>query len=222
MSQSELTRADICARYEQLPTSAVTDVMDRMGLHRRFLGTDFVPLNPGKTIAGFAFPVRGRAVPDPNHDCRLQINEFLRVAPENSIIVVGAGPERSCAHWGEFMSLVCLKAGCRGAVVAGGLRNGDHIAPTGFQVFYTFRSPLGAPGRWRVTGWDLAVEVGGVVIQPGDLIIGDNSGVVSIPEELIEQVLIEAEKVAALQREMRSDFQSGGDLHELIDKYGNN
>ena len=105
--------------------------------------------------------------------------------------------------------------------MAGGLRNGDHIAPTGFQVFYTFRSPwaLRAAGGY---GWDLAVEVGGVVIQPGDLIIGDNSGVVSIPEELIEQVLIEAEKVAAVQREMRSDFQSGGDLHELIEKYGNN
>ena len=221
MSQPELNRADICTRYEQLPTTAVTDVLDRLGIHRRFLGPDFIPLTPGKTIAGFAFPVRGRAVPDREYDCRPRINEFLRAAPKDSIVVVGAGPDRICAHWGEFMSLVCLKAGCRGAVVAGGLRNGDHIVPTGFQVFYTFRSPLGSPGRWRVTGWDMAVEIAGVVIQPGDLIIGDNNGVVCVPDELIEPVLTEAEQVAAVQREMRDEFQSGGDLGALIEKYGN-
>jgi regulator of RNase E activity RraA len=207
-------------RFLAVYTAALADVMDTRGLRAQTLPAALRPLAPGMRLAGQAYTVGGRPVQQVDHDTALRrVLAMLGDVPAGHVAVYATGHEVS-AHLGE-LSVTSLQArGCAGAVLDGGCRDVDFILETGFPVFSRFVTPEDSTWRWELTTTQEPIEIGGVRIEPGDWIVGDADGVVSVPAAIAEEVLAEAEAKAATESEIRVAVRDGMLPLEAYERYG--
>jgi RraA family protein len=189
------------ARFRGLPVANISDSMSRMTAG----GARLRPMHAGGVLAGPALTVKTR--PGDN----LMIHKALDIADEGDVIVVDGGGELTNALIGEMMVAHAEKRGIAGMVMNGAIRDYDAIHAGGFPVFaagVTHRGPYkDGPGEINV-----AIAIDGMVIEPGDLVIGDGDGLLCIPYAQTEEVYkaakakndAEAKQIAAI-REGTSD-----------------
>jgi regulator of RNase E activity RraA len=180
------------------------------------LANDIVPLKLDQQIAGPAFTAKGYATI--GHGTGLGSRVLEGLTP-GCIAVWDTSGDTVTGHWGELMSNMALAKGCRGAVIDGGIRDTKYILRANFPVWSKFRSPVDASGRWTIIESNEPVMVSGVVIRPGDFLFADADGVVVIPEELVEEILLEAESVVAREDEVREAVGRGEPLAELYARF---
>lgn len=210
----------LCERFEALYPGAVVDSLDERGYMNQTIDHSINPLSMEMRMAGFAYPVRGK--PDENADYDTNIRRFLRMlgdAPEESIIAYETNDDYA-AQLGELSTAALQQRGVRGAVIDGGVRDINYILEQDFPVFTRYRTPADAPPRWRLTDWNVPVEVGGVPVNPGDILIGDVDGVVCVPSEIAVDVLQEAERTVNTENKVRTSVQEGVAPLEAYDTYG--
>ena len=187
-------RADpkLLERLRALPVSNVSD-----NLQRGF-GTNLEPMHGGGRLVGTAFTVRTR--PGDN----LMVHKAIEMAEPGDVIVVDAGGALDNAIIGELMAGWAEKRGVAGFVIDGAIRDSEALAEGDFPVYaagVTHRGPWkDGPGEINVT-----VTVGGMVVNPGDLVAGDFDGVVAIPQAEAEQVIAAA---AAPHRKEAASMQA--------------
>lgn len=212
---------DQVTRLGRLYTGAVADVMDEMGYRTQCLPQEIRPLESGRTLAGVAFTVRGRALwSEPDDDPRYRQIEMLEAVTPNSVVVLDPGGEATAAHWGELMSATAQAAGSVGAVINGGLRDTRQIRDLGYPVFGTFFSPLTAVWRWELTDFQKPLILNGVSIKPGDLILADDDGILCIPQAIFPEVLARSEEVVSKERIVHDGLLEGSGIRDLFETYG--
>lgn len=211
---------ELCDRYADLYTGAITDVLDEMGYGSRTLPSCINPIQTEKNMAGVAYPVHG--YPDEDCDYEANMRRFLRMlgdAPSESVIAYQSRDEEA-AHLGELSTTALQAQGCRGAVLDGGVRDIGHILEQEFPVFTKYRTPADAPPRWRLAEWDVPITIGPVEIRPGDILVGDVDGVVCVPKEIKAEVLDRAETTAQTENEVRSAIKNGVSPLDAYEQYG--
>ncbi len=97
------------------------------------------------------------------------------------VLVAAAGGSLRSGIWGELLSTAAQKRGCAGALVDGAVRDISKMQRINFTVFAAGTCPLDSRDRQRVKAVDVPVEIGGVTIEPGDLVFADADGVVVVP-----------------------------------------
>lgn len=119
---------------------------------------------------------------------------FLGSVGKNEILVVKGSQE--FAYFGEMMTKLSTNMGIEGAVIDGLTRdtNYTHRDDVSFQIVAKGYSPVDIKGRGRVRDTDVTVEIGGVVVNPGDLIYVDNDAVCVVPQEIEDEVLEKLEE----------------------------
>ena len=105
-------------------------------------------------------------------------------------------------------------------MIDGGCRDTRFIAEEGFPVFTRFVTPEDSTWRWEVTATQVPIEIGGVRIAPGDWVVGDEDGVVVVPQDVASEVLEEAERKAATENEIRAAVRAGTSPLEAFERYG--
>lgn len=216
---SEVDWSAVATRFKQLYTPAVTDVLDSYGLRHQFAHHGIKPLDHRQMIAGPAFTIVGMA------DATMDLGK--RVGPRviDSFVphVVAAydtmGDEET-GVWGELWSTGAAKRGCVGAVVDGGIRDTGFIRRAGFPIFHKFTCPADAVGRFNIVDFGCGVNIGGVRVNPGDYIFGDEDGVVFIPSEITLEVLDKAEEVSRKEDRIRDAIDGTRSLAELYTTFG--
>ncbi|HKP24643.1 MAG TPA: RraA family protein [Dongiaceae bacterium] len=162
--------ADLVAKFRNLPVANVSDVMSRMSAG----GPRLRPLHAGGPMAGPALTVKTR--PGDN----LMIHKALLMAEAGDVIVVDAGGDISIALVGELMLSYAIARGVAGIVINGAVRDYGWIKSNAFPVFaagITHRGPFkDGPGEINVP-----VALDGMVIEPGDLVLGDDDGLLCVP-----------------------------------------
>ncbi len=163
------------------------------------------PIDPSWRIAGPATPVRS-----PSGD-NLAVLRAIGAAAAGSVLVVATGDaDPEWGYWGEIMSTAARAAGLGGVVLQGGSRDHAALPDIGFPVFSLGACIRGTSKRPAPegAGIDVEIEIGGVVIRPGDLIVGDADGVVAIPRsvagEAIDAGLRRHEGEARMLQRLRS------------------
>ena len=215
-----IERTELCDRFAKLYTGAIVDSMDKLGYMQQTLPSRINGLTHDMTTAGIAYPVKGE--PDPEADYDANIRRFLQMlsdAPEDSVVTYETNDEET-AHIGELSATALAKGGCRGAVIDGGARDIEYILEQDFPVFSAYRSPADAPPRWRLTDWDLPITIGEVKIRPGDIVIADLDGVVVVPADIAESVLLQAEETVETENEVRVAVQEGMDPLDAYEEFG--
>src|SRR4029453_5614620 len=126
----------------------------------------------------------------------------IDAAQPGDVIVIdnGGRPDTSC--WGGSLGLAGKTKGIRGVVIDGACRDIDESRDVGFPVYARAAVPITARGRVMQESYNQENEVAGVQMHPGDLLIADGSGVVVIPRSREEDVVREAEAVAATEARM--------------------
>ena len=211
---------ELRARFLPLYTGAVADVLDARGYREQVLPADIQPVSLSMKVAGPAFPGFGVPTDDPTDndmDKRLAMLEIVR---PGSVTVWACGGHRGSAHWGEIMSRSVIERGCVGAVVDGGLRDTEFVLQLGFPVWCRLRSPASSIGRWNMVDWDCEITVGSTLIHPGDWVFGDVDGVVVVPADVVEDVLVESEAKVAKEELMRRDLAGGLSVTEAFERHG--
>jgi regulator of RNase E activity RraA len=218
-------REQIRQRYLAVDTSNVADVLDQMGVHDQGLAHDFAPYpaDAGK-LAGWAFTIQGQMTPfrydggDPD--------KMLACAglTEGSVSVWSGGGEGVC-FFGELIAIGMAERGCVGALADGGVRDLPWLGRLGFPVYARYRTPVQSIGRWRVVCHGEPVAMPGatsseVTVNPGDLILADDDGVICVPADVAVQVLERAEALGAREVEIRAQLERGLSLADALAKFG--
>jgi len=103
-------------------------------------------------------------------------------------------------HWGEILAVAAQQRGILGLVLDGGVRDITELARLEFPVFARHVTVVGT-GKEHPGQLDVPVCAGGVVVRPGDLVVGDADGVIVIPAQDVDRTLDQADaRIAAEQR----------------------
>ncbi|WP_324668868.1 RraA family protein [Geochorda subterranea] len=210
---------ELLARYEALYTGAVSDVLRELALTDQALPPSIHPLRDEMKVAGFAFTIRSVVDPTLKGEMETRVEMLEHIRP-NTVCVWNANGDDDAAHWGEVMTATAKKRGCKGAVVDGGLRDTAQVLAQNFPVWYRYRSPNGTLSRCKITGYQVPVKIGKVIVRPGDLIFGDIDGVVVVPRELAYDVLLRAEEIKAGERIIREWVSQGMSTSDIAKRGG--
>ena len=216
--------AELCKRYRALYMPVVCDTLYGLGLPEQVLPSNLRPLQPEQRMVGLAHTVLGKAIePHIDWDAGIErIRSYLQVFEElaSDSVLVSVNPASHVGHFGELTANAAQARGCVGCVLDGNLRDIEGLRDIDFQVFYRDLSPLNAIGRWEMTKTQQPVTIGDVVIHPGDVIIGEFDGILVVPKEQAEQVLLRAEEIIASEEQVRREVAAGGTPMESFDKHG--
>ena len=169
-------------RFLGIYTAALADILDARGRHEQTLPPSIRPLRPGTRLAGPAFTVSGRSARPESYDVALRkVLAMLGDVPAGCVAVYACGQDRA-AHLGE-LSVTSLKArGVAGCVLDGGCRDVRFILEEDFPVFCGHITPEDSTWRWELEATQVPITVGTVRIEPGDWVVGDDDGVVVVPQ----------------------------------------
>lgn len=216
------TRSDVLPRrFARIPTAAIADVLDELGLQRQALPHAIQPLAVDMRLAGYAFTARGRPYRGRPKDRDATLRRFLAMLgaiPAESVLVL-ASNDHAAAHFGELSAEWCRRRRVRGVVVDGATRDATVIGRLHFPTFVRYRSPLDPVPRWRVADWGQPVTIGGVRIALGDLVVGDLDGVVVVPRRHAHDVLVRAERLVGTENAVRRAVRRGMTPLEAYTKF---
>lgn len=211
---------DILAGFRELlpiysPSCVVADSQERFGVMRSYIR----PLTREQPrFVGPALTVR--LEPGNQVDCL----DALTVAGAGDVIVVDAWGETETSIWGGLMSGLCTMKGVVGAVIDGGMRDTDETRDLGFPIFSKSIIPRSThtpySGRMEPIEINVTIQCGGVVIRPGDLVLGDEIGVVVIPLEMAADTLAASRRLAENEEKTRALIREGKTVEELLAMFG--
>ena len=212
-----MSKDDNVPRLAKLDTCAVSDALDRLALKGAVLGIR--PLWPCPRIVGRAVTVKikpaGLEKPK-QHLC----TPAIEAATDNDVIVVDHGGRTDVAAWGGLLSLAAQVKKIRGVIVDGAARDVDESHELKFPVFGRAAVQVTARGRVMQESFNAEIECAGVQVHPGDLVIADMSGVVFIPRAREDEVLTQAEGLAAAEQRMAEAIKTGRSVVEVMETLG--
>jgi RraA family protein len=199
--------AKLVAEFRKMVTPHLSDSMERLYAG----GPQLRPMYKGGTLAGPAYTVK-TAVGD-----NLLVHKALDTARPGDVIVVDAGGVCDNAIIGELMSARAKQRGIAGLVIWGAIRDSAELAASDYPVFaagVTHRGPYkNGPGEINVP-----IMMGGVPVNPGDIIVGDADGLVAIPQEAAERVLASAKSILEKETKSMKEIVAGTVDRGWVDK----
>jgi RraA family protein len=188
----------LAEQFKSLPVANVSDCMSRMSAS----GARLRPMHRGGYMAGPALTVKTR--PGDN----LMVHKALEMAVPGDVIVVDAGGDLSNAIVGDIMVGWAARRGLGGFVINGAIRDASVLREGALAVYaagVTHRGPWkDGPGEINVP-----ISIDGMVIHPGDLIIGDQDGTLCVPFNDVEILLAAGRNKAALEAKMVAEMANG-------------
>lgn len=183
----ERVDSSIVDQASKFPSSILADVAGRRGA----LSGRIAPLAPSMRFAGPALTVEVR--PGDN----LMIHAALSVAKPGDVILVDGKGDLSSALMGEIMCQQCVALGVAAVVIDGAVRDSEAIRELGFPMYAAGLNPNG-PTKFVPGRLNHPISIGGVTVNPGDLVVGDADGVTVIERAKAAAMLpLAAEKLAA-------------------------
>jgi len=188
----ERVEAALVEQFLPLPVANVSDSMFRMD----HAGPELRPMHRAGKLAGPALTVRSR--PGDN----LMLHKAIDMAEPGDVIVCDAGGDLTNSLFGEMMLAHAIRRGVAGFVLNGAVRDRDELLESAIPIFaagVTHRGPYkDGPGEIG-----FAISLAGMVIQPGDLVLGDSDGVLAVPRAAVAEVLERSQaKLKAEEKQM--------------------
>lgn len=206
-----------------LYSAVLSDTLDGLGHPRQAMRPFVRPLDEslvllGRARTGLYMPVY-EVVPGENpYAVEIALVDDLK--PGEVAVLACGGPTERIAPWGELLTTAARFRGAAGCVTDGLVRDIRQIRQASFPVFHGGIAPLDSKGRGKMVARDCAVECGGVLVRPGDLVLGDADGVVVVPQEIAERAIAAALAKIASENHTRDELSRGASLAAVFAKYG--
>lgn len=204
---------ELIERLKQYPTPQLADGMNKFNV----VDPEIKPVWNGMKICGPALTVRVR--PGDN----LMVHKAISMIQEGDVLIVDTCGCRNYTILGDLMASSAMQMKVEGMVIDGGIRDVDELREKKYPVFARYFTPAvgdkDGPGEINYP-----ICCGGVPVLPGDLIVGDDNGIVVIPQDQLETILAGAEKKMAYEakraEEIRQGHISKPDVDEKLRKAG--
>ncbi len=148
----------------------------------------------------------------------LMLEALDDLRPNEVYVNTGSSPRN--ALWGEMMSTRALKLGATGAVLNGYSRDTRAVLKLNFPTFSWGSYGQDSGPRYKVIDFRIRVEIGGVLIKPGDILFGDLDGVLAVPKEAEQEVFAKALEKARGEKLVKKALEEGSSAAVAFEKYG--
>lgn len=145
----------------------------------------------------------------------LMLHCALELAEPDDVIVCDTGGGTDVAVWGDIMTLQAQRAGVAGLITNGSVRDTRAIRESGFPVFHSGVSMRG-PSKPALGSVNHPISIGGIIVNPGDIVFGDDDGIVVVPRERLSEAVAEAGARAQAEQKMREAIINGARLYDLL------
>ena len=209
-------------------TCVVGDIMDSLGMLHQFLPPQIRPLRPDVIVVGRAMPVLSMDVyadkvegsfnslmAEPFGIMLKALDDLKR---DEVYLCTGSSPRN--ALWGEMMSIRASKLGVAGAVVNGYVRDTNAILSMNFPTFAFGSYGQDSLPRYKVVDFRIPIEVGGVRVRPGDVVLGDVDGVCIVPVEHETEIFSMALEKVRGEKLVKKALGEGSTAVAAFEKYG--
>lgn len=205
--------------FRAVTTASVADAVDRVTKRPGFMSYEIKPIMPAK-IVGPAVTVLERAaleVQPPRH----ALQAIDESAPGTIVVIGLEDPEgaRNVALWGGLMTVAAVTRQLGGAVLDAGVRDVEEIRQAGFPIFSRTVIPSTTVGRYVTVAKDVPVTCGGVLVNPGDIVVGDTDGVVVVPRAQAAEVLAAAAQIEETERRMTARIKEIGSIWKALEEF---
>ena len=198
LNRTRSVDARLVERFRSIPVANVSDTMSRMSAG----GARLRPMHASGTMAGSALTVKTR--PGDN----LMIHKAIDLAVPGDVIVIDGGGDLTNSLMGEIMLSLAIKQGIAGFVVDGAIRDADAFVDSNLPVYAAGVSHRGpykdGPGEINVP-----IAIDGMVIEPGDLMLGDGDGTLCVPFAEAEKICTAAEAKNAAEQVQMAEIEAG-------------
>lgn len=203
----------------RLGTPVIGDVCDSLGRVHQCLPPQIHPMLPDMKLVGRAMPVLMADTFGGSPKPFGLLTEALDQLQAGEIYISGGGLQRS-AYWGEILTVTSKQRGAVGAIIDGWHRDSRQILDQDWPVFSRGAFAQDSGARSQVTAYRVPIEVGGVLISPGDLVVADLDGVVVIPKDVETQVIELALEKAGKENLVLTAIKGGMSSSEAWEKFG--
>jgi len=210
----------IMSRFEGLYSAVLCDALDSLNYKNQAFRSTFHDYTGCERIVGRA---KTTLWVDMFHEDQNPYELELQAVDScqsGEVLVCAAGGSTRSGIWGELLTTAAMNSGCAGVIVHGSVRDIQKMRSMNFPVFATGKNPYDSQNRQRVVDIDIPVVVDGVVINPGDLVYGDEDGIVIIPRRIEEEVLSRARDKVTSENISRDAIKEGMKASEAYKKYG--
>lgn len=204
-------------RFMKLSTTNVADALDALGLKGATYGIRPLWENTGK-IVGRAVTVKIAAAGLTKGKNHLGV-QAIEAAETGDVIIIDNGGRLDTSCWGGILANGAKMKGVAAVVVDGATRDLDDCVEIKFPVYARGTVVATARGRIMEEATNVMIQFAGVQVRPGDVVMGDRSGVVIIPQEKIDDVLVKAEEMYAKEEQMVTEIRAGASMLDVDNKY---
>lgn len=212
------TAVDLVLR-EKLYTAVIGDILDQLGYVTQFLPADVRAIAADMKVVGRAMPVQLAASTKVRGQGFTNLLAALDALREGEVYVASGG-DLECAAWGELMTAAARSRGARGAVVNAYHRDTDRILEQGWPVFSRGAYAQDAAVRSVVVDVRARIDIDGVDVSPGDLVVGDRDGVLIVPQIAEAEVLRLAVEKAQAESRVRAAIDGGASATDAFKEFG--
>lgn len=207
-------KPEIIEAFKKLDVPSISDAMDKLKLFGALYHIKAVV--PDTYVCGQAFTVHYV----PNGMIKGTVGDFIDDILPGEVAVIDNNGRDDCTVWGDIMSIYASQHGIAGTVIDGVCRD--------INVIRELKYPIYTKGTYMVTGKDRVyvdkvggtVSIAGIQVNPGDLVCGDNTGVVIVPFERVEDVLAVAQNIEKVEHEILKKVRSGMKLKDARKETG--
>ena len=210
---------DLSQRLSKCYASAIHDVLREKGYGNCVLPPEIQALKRGQKLFGEIYTLSGHIDKTlTRHESLLLWSQVLSKVPNGKVIVCQPNTH-SIALMGELSARALMFKGTKGYLMDGHCRDVEEIIDAKFPVFCRLSTPADIVERWKYDALGDPITIGSVTIRSGDFIIADMDGAVIIPQEVVEEVVTETEKVMTTESEMRKAILNGMDPEQAYLKF---
>ncbi len=208
------TESDLVPRLRALSTSGVSDALDRLAIPGQALG--IAPLDRSFRVVGRAWTLRY----GPVGQDRGTVGDYIDDLGPDDVVVLDNQGRLDATVWGDLLTVTAHRRQVAGTVIDGVCRDVDRSLSLGYPIF--------ARGNWMRTGKDrvrveatqVPVSIGGIRVEPGDLLLGDGDGLVVVPTARAAEVISAAEQIEQAEDSIRAAVEAGSSLRDARQSAG--
>jgi len=208
VSNIERPSRDLIKKFREIPVANISDALGKP--NRRTIDPHIKPAFDGIQLVGSAITVKEMP------SCNLMTHAAIDLAKEGDVIIIDVGGSIETAIGGYLMSRKMISKGLAGVIVDGAWRDRAEVREKRFPIYTRAWQPAG-PHKDLPGSINTPVCCGGVVVKPGEIVVGDDDGIVVIPKEDATEVLEKAKDI--MKREQSIIDESEKEVIESSSKY---
>lgn len=206
--------------YRLVEVSSVADAMEQLYAQKAYMKHDMRP----NFMTKFAGPAVTVQLKKEEHKEGGKASEgmldAIDKAPAGSVYVMAIENNEDIAGMGGIMGTAMKYRGLAGAVIDGPVRDIPQLRKLQFPVFSRGVSPGTSVNHYRFGGMNIPVEVAGVMVNPGDMVVADEDGVVVVPKDKAAAVLKKAQELDDTEHKMYPFVEKFKSVKEAVEKFG--